>query len=401
MIVSYSNPSLGANEIMREKEEKIMAKLQDEVIINGMRLRNRVALPPLTTNYGSSEGIVTEEIIQFYTERSRDVGLVIVEASAARADGRIHQGSLGLWDDGQVTGMARLAGAIKKLGAAAVLQINHAGARCFPSGGEMQGASPSGFAFRPDVAPLTMSPTQIDQMATDFVDAAGRATEAGFDGVEIHGAHFYLISQFLSPLTNQRNDRYGGDARARATFALEVVKATRERLSRSYPLLFRFNAVENVEGGQTPEDGVGVSRLLAEGGVDALHVSLIANSSWKDVDGQRFLVASSALSKEQPAGSNVPLAAAVKEATGLPVIAVGKLAEGEVAVESVRDLPVDIVAIGRQMIADPDTAGKILAGKSSEIIPCEECMTCFATIGSGKPMACKVNKNLPGPSRSG
>ena len=385
---------------MREEEEKIMATLQDEVIINGMRLRNRVALPPLTTNYGSPEGIVTEEIIQFYTERSRDVGLVIVEASAVRADGRILQGSLGLWKDEQVSGMARLADTIKKLGAAAVLQINHAGARCFASGGEMQGASPAGFAFRPDVAPLTMSPTQIDRMVADFADAAGRAAEAGFDGVEIHGAHFYLISQFLSPLTNQRKDRYGGDARARATFACEVVKAARERLGKSYPLLFRFNAVEKVEGGQTPEDGLAVSRLLANGGVDALHVSLIANSSWKEVEGQRFLAASSALSKKQPAGANVSLTAAVKAAAGLPVIAVGKLAEGDVAGESVRDLAIDIVAIGRQMIVDPDAAGKILAGKSSEIIPCEECMTCFATIGSGKPMACKVNKNLPGTSRS-
>jgi 2,4-dienoyl-CoA reductase-like NADH-dependent reductase (Old Yellow Enzyme family) len=377
-----------------------MATLQDEVTINGMRLRNRIAMPPLTTNYGSPEGIVTEEIIQFYKERSRDVGLVIVEASSVRADGRIVQGGLGLWEDGQVIGMARLADAIKKLGAAAVVQINHAGARGFPSGGEMQGASPSGFAFRPDVAPFAMSPTQIDRMVADFADAAGRAAEAGFDGVEIHGAHLYIISEFLSPLTNQRNDRYGGDARARATFALEVVSAARERLGRGYPILFRFNALEKVEGGQTLEDALTVSRRLADDGVDALHVSLIASSSWKEVDGQRSLLASSVLPKEEPAGANVSFAAAVKEATGLPVIAVGKLGEGDVAGKTVRDLPIDIVAIGRQMIADPDAAGKILAGKSNEIVPCEECMTCYATIGRGKPLACKVNRNLPGTPHS-
>jgi 2,4-dienoyl-CoA reductase-like NADH-dependent reductase (Old Yellow Enzyme family) len=377
-----------------------MAALQDEVLINGMRLRNRVAMPPLTTNYGTPEGIVTEEIIQFYKERSGDVGLVIVEASAVRADGRILQGSLGLWEDVQVAGMASVADSIKKLGAAAVVQINHAGARGFPSGGEMQGASPSGFAFRPDVAPLTMSPTQIDRMVADFADAASRAAKAGFDGVEIHGAHLYLISQFLSPLTNQRIDRYGGDARARATLALEVVRAVRERLGRSYPILFRFNAVEKVAGGQTLEEALTVSRLLTDEGVDALHVSLVASSSWNEVGDQRYLVASSALPKEQPAGANVSLAAAVREATGLPVIAVGKLGEGDVAEESVRNSQIDIIAIGRQMIADPEAAGKILAGKSSEIVPCEECMTCFATIGRGKPMACKVNRNLPGTPRS-
>ena len=313
-----------------------------------------------------------------------------------RADGRLGPGGLGLWEDGQVAGMARLADSIKKLGAATVVQVNHAGSRCFPVGGEMQGASPSGFAFKPDVAPLTMSPIQIDRMVADFADAAGRAAEAGFEGVEIHGAHFYLISQFLSPLTNRRNDRYGGDARARASFALEVLKAVRERLGNSYPILFRLNAVENVEGGQTLEDALAVSRLLADGGVDALDVSLISQGSWREDDGRRFLVPGSALPKEQPAGANVALAVRVKAESGLPVIAVGKLGEGDVAGASVRDSLIDVVAIGRQMIADPDAAGKILAGKGNEIVPCEECMTCFAVIRRGAPMACKVNRRLPG-----
>lgn len=377
-----------------------MATLRDELKINGMRLRNRVALPPLTTNYGSPEGLVTDGIIQFYGERSKNVGLVTVEATTVRSDGRILSGSLGLWEDGQVAGMARLADSIKKSGAAAVVQISHAGARCFPGGGEMEGASPSGFAFRPDVAPLTMSLTQIDRMVSDFADAAGRAAAAGFDGVEIHGAHLYLISQFLSPLTNQRDDRYGGDARGRATFALEVVRAARERLGRDYPVLFRINAVEKVEGGQTLEDALAVSRILADEGVNALDVSLIPQGSWLEVDGQRFLIPASAFPKDHPAGANVPLVAKIKEASGLPVIAVGKLGDGAVAAESVHDSLIDVVAIGRQMIADPDSAGKILAGKANEIIPCEECMTCFASIRKGKPMTCKVNRNLPGVSYS-
>ena len=377
-----------------------MPKLQDEVIINGMRLRNRIAMPPLTTNYGTPEGLVTQEIIEFYSERSKDVGLVIVEASAVRADGRIVPNSLGLWADDQVDGMQRLANAIKDLGAAAVVQINHAGARSIPGNGEKQVASPSGFRFRPDVDPAAMTPAQIDQMVMDFVDAAYRAAEAGFDGVEIHGAHFYLISQFLSPLTNQRDDSYGGDVRSRTTFAREVIRASRQRLGSQYPILFRLNVEENVEGGLTHEEGIEISRLLADAGVDALDVSVIANSTWKEVDSGRLLVASSALSKEQPAGANVQLTVAVREATSLPVIAVGKLAEGNLADQTVRDMPIDIVAIGRQMIVDPDAARKLLAGKSHEIIACEECMTCFASLGAGKAMACKANRNLPRPSRS-
>ena len=372
-----------------------MAALHDSVTIKGMLLRNRLALPPLTTNYGSPEGLVTDNIIRFYRDRAKDVGLVVVEASAVRADGRILSGSLGLWEDAQTSGMARLAETIKKAGAAAVLQISHAGARCFPDGGRLQGASPSGFAFKPDVVPLAITQMQIEGLVADFARAAGRAAEAGFDGVEIHGAHFYLISQFLSPLTSRRNDRYGGDAAARATFALEVVDAVRQRLGKRYPVLFRINAVENVEGGQTPEDAVTVARLLADAGIDALDVSLAAHGSWKEVDGRRYLAPTSAFSKETPAAANVACTAAIKKATGLPVIAVGKLGEGDAARETVQRTTVDIVAIGRQMIADPDAAGKILAGNNDEINRCEQCHACFASIGSGKPLSCKVNKNLP------
>ena len=121
-----------------------MAGLGDPLTIKRMQLRNRLVLPPLTTNYGSSEGMVSKEILQFYQERSKDVGLVIVEATAVRGDGRIVPGSLGLWEDSQISGMTRLADTIKQQGAIAAIQVGHAGPRCVPCGGEIQGASPSG-----------------------------------------------------------------------------------------------------------------------------------------------------------------------------------------------------------------------------------------------------------------
>ncbi len=372
-----------------------MAGLGDPLIIKHMQLRNRLVLPSLTTNYGSSEGMVNKEVLQFYKERSKDVGLVITEAIAVRGDGRIVPGSLGLWEDSQISGMARLADTIKKQGAAAAIQIGHAGPRCVPRGGEMQGASPSGMAFRPDIEPQTMTIKQIEQLIIDFGKAVLRAAEAGFDSVEIHGAHFYLISQFLSPLTNQRKDRYGGDTKARAAIAIEIVKAARERVGHDYPLIFRLNAVEKVDGGQTLDDAVIVSRLLVDAGIDILDVSLIAQSSWKEHEGRQFLTSSSALPKDEASGANVYLAKKLKEVSGLPVIAVGKLGDVKVASEAVSESNIDMIAIGRQMICDPDTAGKILSGKEDQIIPCPECLTCFTTIGRWDPMACKVHKNLP------
>lgn len=370
-----------------------VAELKDELFINGMRLRNRLVLPPITTNYGSPQGQVTEAVLQFYDDRSEHMGLVIVEATAVRADGRIVPCSLGLWEDAQVEGMARLSHVIKKQGAAAVVQINHAGARCLPTGGELQGASPSGLPFRPDTKPVILNQHQIDQLVADFGDAAYRAALSGFDGVEIHGAHLYLISQFISPLTNWRNDRYGGDAGARATFALEVVRSVRKRVGKSYPILFRLNALEKVEGGQTLEDALVLGQLLAESGVNALDVSVIAQAAWKEVEGQRFLTASSALRKDDLAAANVPFARKFKKATGLPVIAVGKLGELGAAAEAAREGEVDGIAIGRQMIADPEAARKILTGKEDEIIRCKECLKCFLTIAQGKPMDCPVNRN--------
>ena len=377
-----------------------MPKLHDEMTLNGMHLRNRIVLPPLTTNGGSPEGYVTDDVIKFYEERAKDVGLVIVEAAAVRKDGRIVPGSLGLWEDRQLPQMAKLAHKIKESGAAAVVQINHSGARGFPSGGEMQGASPSGFAFRPDVEAFSMSAKQIGILVSDFAAAAARVKEAGFDGVEIHGAHFYLISQFLSPLTNQRDDRYGGDARGRATLALEVVKAVRERLGMDYPVLFRLNAVEHVEGGLTLAEALEISRALAEAGVDALDVSLVARGAWQEMDKGKFLLPASAFSKEQPPGANIPFVAQVREATGLPVIGVGKLGINSIAAKAIEGSMMDLVAVGRQMIADPESAAKILSGKAEQIIPCQECMACFASLAKG-PVICKVNRNLPWISKRG
>lgn len=374
-----------------------MATLGDELTINRMKLRNRLVLPPLTTNYGTSEGHVTDAVIQFYDERSRDVGLVIVEATAVRPDGRIVQGSLGLWEDSQIKGMKRLAETIEKNGAAAVVQLNHAGARCYPSGGPMQGASPSGVRLSPAVDPIVMTQEHIDEMISDFAAAAARAMAAGFHGVEIHGAHLYLISQFLSPATNKRTDSYGGDAVGRGTFAFEVVQATRKRLGYDVPILFRLNVVENMEGGQSVDDSIVVCRMLADASVDALDLSLVSQAKWKEADGKRFLVAGSALSKEDDPGAAIADMAKIKDEIGLPVIGVGKLGIGTAAADAIRDAKIDMAAIGRQMIADPETAKKLLSGTPDAITQCQECMSCFGSIRAGKPLQCKVNENLPKP----
>lgn len=372
-----------------------MTTLNSELNIKRMTLKNRLVLPPITTNYGSSKGLVTQDVLDFYKERAKDVGLVIVEATSVQATGRIVPGSLGLWDDSQISGMAKLVRTIKNKGALAVVQLGHAGPRCPPMTGKRHGFSPSGVAFRPDVEPVIMNEKDIGQLIRDFSRAAGRAQKAGFDGVEIHGAHLYLLSQFLSPLTNKREDRYGGDAKGRATLALEIVRDVRNHLGPDYPLFFRINAEERIPGGLTLEEALVMGGLLKEAGVDVFDVTLIAQGGWKEPDGRTCLAGSSALPKNMPSGANTALASAFKKEIGLPVIAVGKFGKGNAAANAVENEGIDLIAVGRQMICDPGSAGKMLKGNDQDIIPCDECLKCFATIGKGAPMACKVNPDLP------
>jgi 2,4-dienoyl-CoA reductase-like NADH-dependent reductase (Old Yellow Enzyme family) len=376
-----------------------MPRLEDSLTVKSLEIRNRIVLPPLTTSFGTADGEVTESCLGFYRQRARDVGLVIVEAAAARPDGRITPFSLGLWDDAKVAGMRTLARAIKEEGAAAAIQVVHAGARAVPVEGGIRGASPSGVRLRPGVEPTILTESQIAEITEDFAAGAERAAEAGFDAIEVHGAHLYLLSQFLSPLTNRREDRYGGDALGRATFALEVVKAIRGRVGPNYVIIFRLNAVELADGGQAIEDGVAAARALEDAGVDVLHASLVAQATSKEIDGHTYLMSSSALPKDRERGAAVPYAAAVKSAVRVPVIAVGKLGEPSIAAKVLAEGAADMVAIGRQMIADPDSAGKMLQGRGEEIILCGECMACFVSLGKGGPVSCATNRDLAGTPR--
>lgn len=366
-----------------------MKKLSDQLLINNLTLRNRLVMPALTTNAAGDGGLVTEAVLDFYRKRVSAVGLVIVEATAVRHDGRLVPDSIGLWNDQQLPGMGNLAKTIKSEGAAAVVQLNHAGARCVPQPGPLVGASPSGFQFRSDVQPLVLSVAQIEELINDFASAAGRAVAVGYDGVEIHGAHFYLLSQFVSPYTNQREDHYGGGIDGRAAFPLAVVAAVRKQIGPDRVILYRLNAVEQMVSKEVTEDTKAFSRKLADTGVDLLDVSFTGPAVRQELDdGSWQLLTSSALTREGRFGANIEHPASLKKASGLPVIAVGKMADWEVITAALEQDQTDLIAVGRQMIADPQAAAKMLAGNYEEINKCKECFNCFSTMRRGEQMRC-------------
>jgi len=373
------------------KGDGILKTLTDTFTINNMQLRNRLVMPALTNNCAAPGGLLTEDLFDFYRSRSAAVGLVIVEAAAVRSDGCLVPNSPGLWNDNQVPGMEKLAALIKSAGASAAVQLNHAGARCVPQEGSLVGASPSGFQFRSDIAAVILTEAQIKELVDDFASAAGRAVNAGFDAVEIHGAHFYLLSQFISPYSNQRTDSYGGDIQGRAKFPLEVVRAVRNKIGPGHTIIFRLNAVEQVLGQEVSADTRAFSRMLADAGVDLLDVSYTGPAIRQEIDGGAWqVVMSSALSRGDQPGANIMHAKVLKEASGIPVITVGKMGNQSAIEAALEDDHTDLIAIGRQIIADPDSAGKILAGRFSEIKYCKECFNCFSSIRKGTKMKCAL-----------
>ena len=370
-----------------------MTKLSDPLDVKGLHLRNRLVMAPMVTGLAVGSA-PTEAQIHWYRVRARGgVGLVVVEAAAVAADATLLPFSMGIWDDAQIPGLARLADALRAEGVPAVLQLVHGGARAWRPDEEAERMGPSAVALLPGPVPRAMTEADLEAVIDAFARAAGRARKAGFDGVELHAGHYYLLSQFLSPYTNQRTDRWGGDREGRVRLVVEVVKAVRRAVGETFPIFCRMHAFEDLEGGLSPEDALFCAQALEAAGVDLLDLSGIGRSSLGEWRGQAFLNTSSLLPREAPAGAFAPFAGRIKAAVGIPVITVGKLAAPGAA-QQVLDLDqADLVALARTLIADPNAPNKILAGHDDEVERCQECLACFAAIRKG-PIRCSVNKDL-------
>ncbi len=354
--------------------------------IGTMEVRNRIVMPPMATGYASENGSVTDRLIAYYEERAKaGPGLIIVEISCIDAPvGRGLARQIGIDRDTFIPGLARLAAAIQRHGARAAIQLHHAGRQTSSRITGFKPVAPSPIPGRDGEVPKELTTVEIKRLVGCFAEAAWRAKQAGFDGVEIHGAHGYLVSQFLSPLSNQRRDEYGGSLENRARFLVEVIRAIRDRVGGDYPVWCRLSAVEmNVEGGITLEETKVVARLAAEAGADAIHVSAHGVGA-----ARRPPMA------QQP-GAFIEYAEAVKKAVSVPVIAVGRITP-EVGEEALRRGRADFIAMGRQLLADPHTVEKIAAGRLEDIRPCLRCFYCLDSVGRrrGNGVACTVNPTL-------
>ena len=333
--------------------------------IGKMTVRNRMVMPPMGTNYASDDGFITGRIIRYYEARAEGgTGLIIVEVAAVAPEGKAISHQVGIWADKFIPGLRCLAESIKKHGARAVIQLHHAGRQTTAKTTGYRPVAPSEIAcpICRDT-PRALNVDEIRGLVEAFGHAARRAREAGFDAVEIHGTHGYLINQFLSPYSNKRTDEYGGSPGARRRFPMEVYDAVRAAVGEDFPVLFRINADEGVEGGITPEEGRDFARVLEQAGVDALHVS-------GGVYGSPLPIIPTMYEPPLPLAG---YAADIKAEVDIPVIAVGKVHDPETGERLIADAEADFVSLGRALITDSHFARKVELGQIKNIRKCIEC----------------------------
>lgn len=357
-------------------------KLFQSLAVGRHLLPNRLVIPAIGTNFADSQGRVTDRLIDYYAARSASQpGLMVVEASCVHASGRVIANHLMNADLSALPGLTRLARAAKGGHRGLVLiQLIHGGRNSLPGpSGEVLAPSPlRGPTSR--LTPRALTLLEIEALVECFAQAAARAVAAGFDGVEIHGAHEYLVHQFLTPYCNQRQDAYGGDLAGRCRFAREVIQAVRQAMGPGPILAVRLSGNDHVRGGNTPEDAAEIAAHLESAGVDLFSISGGVYET------PHLVVPPLSL----PPGTHVEAAAAVRARVQAPVAAAGRIntaAQAEAALERV-----DLVAVARALLADPLWLAKVAEGREDRIRPCIGCnQGCIDRVLAHLPLTCVAN----------
>ncbi len=329
-----------------------MSALFEPLSLRNVTFRNRIAVSPMC-QYSSQDGFATDwHLVHLGSRAVGGAGLVVMEATAVEDRGRISPYDQGIWKDEHIPMLSRIAAFQREQGAVAGVQLAHAGRKAstrrpWEGGGQIpiadggwQTVAPSAIPFRPqDAPPAALSKAEIAALVASFVAAARRALAAGFQVVELHGAHGYLMHEFLSPLSNRRNDEYGGSLENRMRFALEVTRAVREAWPAALPLFLRISSSDWVEGGWTIDDSVELARCVRDLGVDLIDCS----SGGTSLD-QKIALGP---------GYQVPFAERIRREVGIPTGAVGLITSARQAEEIVATGKADLVLLAREFLRDP------------------------------------------------
>jgi len=338
--------------------------------IGSVALKNRIVMAPMVTGFASAIGEVTPQLIGYYTERAKGgAGLIIVEGTYIAEERGV--GRIAIHDDQMMPGLNELTDAIHEWGTAVFDQFMHQGMYLWKD---------------KDINQLTRK--EVVSLIDRFRMAASRAKKAGFDGVELHGGHGYLIQQFLSPLTNKRTDEYGGSLVKRVTFAKEVIQAVKGEVGEDFPVTMRISMEERIPGGITIEETLEVVRHLENAGADAIHASVGSTKG-----SVQWVIAPMSV----PKGFLIPLAERIKERLTIPVIAVGRINDPSLANDIIEKGKADFVAMGRALITDPALPQKVLNREFDSIRKCIACNYCFGKrFLEYRRLKCAINPNVGG-----
>jgi 2,4-dienoyl-CoA reductase-like NADH-dependent reductase (Old Yellow Enzyme family)/thioredoxin reductase len=308
--------------------------------------------------------------------------LIDVEFAYVHPAGKVFEHMLGIYDGKLIPGLRKLTDSVHQGGAKIMIQIAHGGRRGHSDITGITPVAPSPIPRLNGETPRELSPAEIEDLIQAFILAAGRAKKAGFDGVMIHMAHAYLLQQFLSPFSNVRTDRYGGDLEGRARFPLEIVKGVRKELGDDYPLTCRLCGDEFLKGGFDLAQSIQVAKMLEANGVNAIEVSAGAHETGQVITAPPYY----------PMGFLSPLSEGIKKAVGIPVGIVGRIHTPEVAEQLLEQGKADLIAVGRGLIADPEWPKKAQEGRPETIRPCISCnQGCSDRMYFQKDISCTVN----------
>jgi len=364
-----------------------LSHILSPITIKSLQLANRVVMPPMGTNLGNADGTVSAETIAYLKRRAKGgPGLIITEITGVHPLGVVAPNQLGAYDDCFIPGLKKLVAVGHDAGCRIAMQIHHAGRESFFLLNEGKAIGPSAvpsIVYR--AAPREMTAEDIREVIAAFGAAAARGQAAGFDAVEIHCAHGYLLTQFLSALANQRTDQYGGSTlKERSRFVIEVIEEVRQRVGPDFPLSVRISTEEFIKGGYTPDDMQTILPDMVRAGADVIHASFGTHGSPGGI--------TSAPPEYEP-GFNCWLARKVKDVVDVPVIAVGRFTDPTQADEVIARGDADLVAFGRQFLADPDFLIKAKAGRYADIRRCISCnQGCIEreVLGEGN-IRCSIN----------
>jgi len=310
------------------KKEKISMKYLSKPFNNGkINLKNRLIMPPMATAKSETNGRITQDLIDYYNEKSKGgyISLIIIEHSYISEDGKASKNQISIAEDSVIDDLRKLSDVIHKNGSKTVMQINHAGSRALEVGNSIHRG------------PI-IDKDEIKEIIYNFRKAAIRVKEAGFDGVEIHSAHNYLLNQFLSPITNKRDDKYGRNINGRIRIHIEVIKAVREAVGEEFPILIRLGATDDDVEGLTLEDAVEAAKCLEKAGVDMIDVS-------------------GGMCRYMPSNSNEQgyfstQSEEIKKAVNIPVMLTGGITDPYIADRMLENGKADVIGVGRAILYD-------------------------------------------------